>query len=513
MNSDSRVTNSIKNFSFGFVAQMVQIILGFVGRTIFIKYLDVEYLGVNGLFTNVLSLLSLAELGVGSAMMYALYKPIADKDERKMAALIYLYGRIYLIIAGVITLCGLALLPFLNHLVKNPPANIVNNLNVIYLLFLFNTVSTYFFYYKLSLLHADQRSYIVSKANIVIFFLQNIVQIVVLIVFKNFVIYLLTQSIFQLAGNYVASLIVNKYYPFLKKYKNEKVDPSEKKKIYSNIRSTALLKIGGLAVNNTDNLILNYFSGLAMVGLLSNYILLIGLASGLIMQVFAGMTASIANVNATESEDKKEEVFNFINFANFWIYGLASILIVVLLNDFIQLWIGQKFILPLSVVIVLAFNFYIYGMQNAVWSFKITLGLFKQGQYLILLTAIINLALSFALGSYFGLLGILIATAIARLVTNSWYDPYILCKLALKQQPITYFVKYLKYLVLIAASIGLIIGIGNYLTLPLIVNMIIKVILCIIIPNVLIYVFYRNNTSYLSLTSMIKNLVFKAVGK
>jgi len=169
-------------------------------------------------------------------------------------------------------------------------------------------------------------------------------------------------------------MLINKHYPFLKKYKHEKVDETIKKSIYSNVKSTALVKVGGLLVNSTDNLILNYFSGLAMVGLLSNYNLLIGLASGLIVQVFAGLTGSIANVNVTEDIEKRTSVFNAINFANFWVYGFFSVGIMVLMNDFITIWIGTKFILSFPIVLALTFNFYMYGMQSAVWTYKSTFG-------------------------------------------------------------------------------------------------------------------------------------------
>lgn len=509
MNSDSRVVNSLKNISFGLVAQLVQMILGFVSRTIFIKYLAVEYLGVNGLFTNVLSLLSLAELGIGTAILYTLYQPIADKDYKKIAALMQLFGKIYMMIAVIIAIAGLLLVPFLDVIVKNPPQKIVEDLNIIYLLFLFNTVSSYFFNYKLSLFQADQRSYLISKTNTVVFIFQNAVQIAVLIFFKNFILYLAVQSCSQLLGNLVISFFVNKYYPFLNQYKKEKVDEITKKGIISNVKSTALIKIGGLLVNNTDNLILNHFSGLVMVGLLSNYNLLVGLVSGLIMQVFAGLTAGIANINVTESHEKKIETFNVVNFANFWVFGLASIFLIVLLNDFIELWIGTKFILPFSVLVALVFNFYIYGMQNAVWTFKVTLGYFKQGQYLILLTALINLVLSFLFGSYFGLFGILIATAIARLVTNAWYDPYIIQTLVLKLNPIKYFKKYIKYLIIIIISLMMIFGVVSFLRFSILVNMMVKVLLCVTIPNLIIYLFFKKEAEFQILNQLLLSVLVK----
>lgn len=513
MNDNSRLSNSIKNISFGLLAQIVQMVLGFVCRTIFIKYLAVEYLGVNGLFTNILSLLSLAELGITSAIVFSLYKPLAEKDEQKLAGLINFFSKVYTRIALIIALLGLLLVPFLDKIVDNPPKNIADNLTLIYLLFLFNTVAAYFMQYKMSLFQADQKNHIISKNYIFIFFFQNIVQIIVLIVFKNFILYLVVQSVFQLLGNFIISSKVVKHYPFLKKYKDEVIDENAKKAIYANVKSTSLVKIGGLLVNSTDNLILNYFSGLIMVGLLSNYNLLIGLASGLIAQVFSSLTGSIANINAIESQQKKNETFHIINFANFWIYGIASVATIFLINDFIELWIGTKFILPLSVVILLAVNFYMYGMQNAVWQFKITFGFFKQGQYLVIVTAIINLILSFIFGWYYGLLGILTATAIARLVTNTWYDPYIVFTLGLKQNPFDYLKKYIKYVVVLVFSIVLLFGIDYYVPIAGALGLLWKTILCLILPNVIIYFVFRNTTEYKNTMLLIQAVIRKFKSK
>jgi O-antigen/teichoic acid export membrane protein len=336
---------------------------------------------------------------------------------------------------------------------------------------------------------------------------------VVLILFKNFIFYLIIQTVFQLLGNLVLSLKVNKYYPFLKKYKAVKLDSESKKQIYSNVKANSFIKIGGILVNSTDNLILNYFSGIAMVGLLSNYNLLIGLGSSLIVQVFSSLTASVANINAIESQDKKIETFNLINFMNFWIYGFFSVAILFLINDFILIWIGQNYVLPLSVVVLLVINFYMYGMQNAVWMFKFTLGIFKQGQYIILFTALINLVLSFIFGYYYGLVGILAATAIARMVTNAWFDPYIVFKLGLNLNPLHYLIKYIKYLLILVLSIAVILVIMNYVTVNGLLLVVIKVIVVMITPNIFIILFYRNNADFKNLMSMLNVLIKKFTKK
>lgn len=513
MNNNSRISNSIKNISFGLLTQVIQMVLGFVSRTIFIQYLAIEYLGVNGLFTSILTMLSLAELGISSAILYVLYKPLAEKSEGKTAALVRFFKKVYLVIAVIVAFLGLCVLPFLTQIVDNPPPQIASDLHIIYLLFLFNTVASYFFYYKISLFQADQKSYVISKRNIVIFITQNSLQILSLVLFQNFLLYLFIQLICQLGGNLYLSQLVKKHYPFLSQYKNAEVDKEVKDQIWSNLKSTALVKIGGLMVNNTSNIVLNYFSGLKSVGLLSNYTLLIGLASGLIMQVFASLTGSIANVNAKESLEKKREVFAIVNFANFWVYGLASISIILLMNDFITVWIGKEYTLSYAVVLVLALNFYMVGMQNAVWTFKSTFGLFKEGRWLVIGTAIINLALSFILGSYFGLFGILLSIAIARAVTNSWYDPYIVFTLALKLNAKDYFIKYFNYLVVLVFILGILFGISYWITFEGLVGLLFKLFLCLIITNLVIYLIYKNTAEMKYLKGVAQGILQNAKGK
>lgn len=496
MNDNSRLSNSIKNISFGLFSQALQLVLGFVSRTVFIRYLAVEYLGVNGLFSSILTLLSLTELGITSAIVYSLYKPLAEQDEKRLAGLVNFFSKVYTKIAIIVAILGLMVVPFLDQIVDHPPQKIQDNLKLIYLLFLFNTVSSYFLQYKQSLFHADQKSYVVSKYNIILFFFQSVAQIIVLVAFQNFIIYLVIQSLFQIVNNVVISRKVAQYYPFLKNYKNEIIDEETKLKIFSNVKSTGLIKLGGLLVNSTDNLILNYFSGLMLLGLLSNYTMLIGLVSGLIVQVFSSLNGIIGNINVTETKEKQINTFNFINFANFWIYGLATIAIAFLMNDFILLWIGSKYVLPMNVVIILAVNFYMFGMQSAVWSFKASYGFFKQGRFLIVGTAVLNLILSFILGHFYGLFGILVATAIARLVTNSWFDPYIVFKLGFHLDPKIYFLKYGKYVLLIVVSITLLFFIHYFIYFEGYIGILFKMCLIVLIPNTFIYLAFKNTTEF-----------------
>ena len=312
MATRSRTQNSILNIVTGLGGYVINTILGFVCRIVFIRCLTAEYLGISGLFTNILTMLSLAELGIGNAIVFALYKPLAIKDESKIASLMRYYAKAYRIIGIVVAIFGLCMIPFLGLVIKDPP-NIKENLYVIYLIYLFNTSSSYFFSYKSSLIMADQQNYIVTGLNYIITILQSIVQMIYLLLTKEYMGYLIIQTIGILSNNLIISYIANKKYPYIKSKDVSPLKQDEKKSLTSNIKALTIWKLSGLLVNNTDNIIITYFNGLATVGLSSNYTLLSNTLNTLLNQIFNGIGASVGNYNAVESRDKKIELFNFIN--------------------------------------------------------------------------------------------------------------------------------------------------------------------------------------------------------
>lgn len=508
MNENSRTINSIRNIMTGVFGQALQIILGFVSRTVFIKFLAAEYLGISGLFTNILSMLSLAELGVGSAIIFALYKPLAENDSKKLAILMKYYSKAYRVIGVVLAIMGIVLMPFLSVLIKSKP-NISESLYLLYLIYLFNTVISYFYSYKGSIIIADQKNYIVSIISYIISVIQTILQIIVIIITKKFVIYLIVQSLCVFANNIMISKTADKLYPFLEDNATEKMDENDRKSITKNIKALMIIKLSGVLVNNTDNIIITYFSGLITVGLCSNYTMLIGIVSTMLTLIFNGVTASVGNLNAQANKRKQVEIFNVINFANFWLYGFSTIGIILVINDVINIWIGTSFILPFNITLILAVNFYIVGMQSAVWTYKNTMGLFRQGRYLLLVTAAINLGLSFWLGDKFGLFGILLATAISRLVTNAWYDPYVVYRYGLKENPILYLVKYLKYLGAVLIVLVITNFVCNIISVTSILTLLLKIILCTVVVNSIFIILFCKTNEFKYLKSITIKLLSK----
>lgn len=303
MRKKSRTEYSVLNIITGLGGYALNTVLGLVCRMVFTRTLSAEYLGVSGLFTNILSMLSLAELGIGSAIVYALYKPLAVDDKEKVASLVKFYGQCYRVIGVAVAVIGVALMPFLHLLIDEP--NIQENIYLLYGLYLFNAASTYFFSYRASLLMAAQQNYIVTGVNYIITVAQSVLQIIWLFATHHYIGYLIIQCVGAFVYNIVVSYIARKEYPYIAEKNIKPLDKDEKGVLARNIRALVIWKLCGLLVNSTDNIIITFFNGLATVGLASNYTLLSGTLNSLLNQLFNGITASVGNLNAVESKEKR----------------------------------------------------------------------------------------------------------------------------------------------------------------------------------------------------------------
>lgn len=488
----SRSEYSLINILTGFGGYFVNTVMGYICRIVFVRCLSAEYLGVNGLFTNILTMLSLAELGIGGAIGFALYKPLAEDDKEKIASLMHFYGKAYKIIGCVVALVGLLMMPFLNVIITDQP-NIKENLYVIYLVYLFNTASTYFFSYRSALLTAAQRNYIVLGINYAVTIMQSIIQIPVLLITHNYMAYLMIQTIGVFVNNVVVSWWAKKDYPYIVKRKVKPLNKTEKKSLFINVKALTINKISTILVNNTDNIVLTYFSGLVSVGIVSNYITLMNTLTSLTSQLFNSLTASVGNLNAIENDEKKYSFFQTLNLSNFWIFGWGAIGIAFVTGDIVELCFGKEYILGISIPLILAINFYIVGMQNAVYAYKNTMGLFRYGQYLLLLTAAINLLLDIVLGRSMGVFGIYLATAIARIMTNVWYEPYAVFRYGLKVTPLYYLKKYFEYIGVLVVTGTICYFFCSLCQFNVAINVTIKFIICSIIPNCIFYLCYHNS--------------------
>ena len=476
----SRSQYSFLNITTSIGGYFVNTIIGFVCRIIFVRCLSEDYLGINGLLTNILSMLSLAELGIGSAIGYALYKPLAEDDYDKIASLMKFYGNAYKMIGVIIGVVGVALLPFMGIIVHETP-NIKENFTIIYLIYLFNTASTYFFSYRTALLMTAQQTYIVSGLSYMQTILQSVLQIIWLLKTKEYYGYLIIQTIGIFIYNIIISKITVKKYPYINQKEIKPISEEERKQLISNVRDLTIYKLSGLLVNSTDNIIITVFDGLSGTGLTSNYTLFTGTLTTLLTQIFSSVSASIGNFNALYNSRKREKMFNNFNMANFELYGWASIGVLCVSSDLVRLCYGAKFVMPITIPVALAINMYMVGMQAAVWTFKNTQGIFRHGRFMQCFTAMLNIVFSIIFGKKWGVFGVLFASAVARGLTNTWYDPYCIYKYGFNSPFRNYIKRYLKFLILelVCAMISFIIC--SSINLPNIESILAKCIVCTVV--------------------------------
>ena len=501
MNINTRSQNTKRNIIIGIVNQVIILSLSFISRTIFIKLLGAEYLGVNGLYSNILTLLSLAELGIGNVMIYSLYRPVAENDKKEIYSLLEFYKKIYNAIAISIFVIGILLIPFLHIIIKSDIS--IDKLIIYYLIFLLNSVLSYFSIYKSALINATQQIYIINTINTVCTFLQHLTQILILLLTKNYILYLSVQVIFTLVNNVVISNKANKMYPFIKdkSYKKNCIDTQN---IKENIKSVFLHRIGNVIMNNTDNILISSILGTVYVGYYSNYNLLIGAVANFINIIIQSMMSSLGNLNASDDMEKSYSIFNILLLLFHWLSAICSISLILVINDFVTIWLGKEFILNSEIVLCIIFNFYIKNAINPVWMYRETMGLFNNIKYTMIFAALINMILSVILGLKFGLAGIIISTALARIFTTVWYEPKSLFKLKFKKPVKEYWKNQIRYL--IGTIITLLIS--NYLLRGLdisLFNIFIKLVTNFIILTIIFIITNLNNSSLKLLSNKIKD--------
>lgn len=439
-----RVKNSIKNIYISILTQVIITLLGFISRRVFIDSLGSEYLGVNGLLTNVLSMLSLVEGGIGGSIVYNLYKPLAEGDKQRIIALVQLYKKIYGVLAIIIFVLSIALYPLLNILVED--TSNISNLGVVYFLFVFKNVVSYLNAHKWSLINADQKGYILSRYNLLFNVITTISKILVLSITCNYILYLIIEVLIFLIQNIWNGNVVNKRYSYINIKEKYQVDKETKATLSKNVKAMFLHNIGGYCVLGTDNILISALINLKTVGLYSNYTMIINQLKGILTPIIDGIGASVGNLIVTESKEKSYEIFNVVYLINFWIYGFCLIVLFNLLEPFIDLWLGKGLLLDKFTFVTILINFYITGLRSCVITFKTKCGIFDNDKYVPIIESIINLGASIILAKIFGLAGIFLATSISTIAIPFWLQPRLVYNNIFNKSSIEYFVKYLKYL-------------------------------------------------------------------
>lgn len=504
----SRTINVIKNSIFGVISKFGILILQFICRTIFIKKLGSEYLGLNGLFTNILTILSFAELGVGNAIVYNMYKPLAEKDNEEVSRLLKLYKKCYNIIALLIFVAGICCIPFLKNLIGEVP-NIKENIYFIYILFLIQSITSYFLTYRRSLISADQKEYMCSNADLIAEVLASVLKIFILLVFKNYILFLFIQISRNIIANGILYLKSKKMYPGINENKVDDIPKEKSKEIFKNVKDLMLYKISSTINGGIDNIIITKLIDLTTVGIASNYSLLIGAVNEVLHRIMISFTAGIGNLNAKDTLENREKVFYILNFIVTWIYGFCGIMLVVFLNPFINIWIGNEYFLNISVVFALILEFYICGVQYAGYNYAITTGLFKKAKWGAFLSAILNIVLSILLGIKFGVFGVFLATGLSRLCVQTWLDPYLVFKYEFKKSPFKYFRKFIRNFMFVLINLIICYSIFSNIAIDNIISLVIYAILCAILSNIIFIILFFRTWEFKDMINRIKFLVTK----
>lgn len=502
-----RLENSARNIKAAWLWQLIHIVCQFATRTAIIKVLTIEYVGLSGLFSNVLTMLSLAELGIGEAIVFSLYGPIAKREHQVISSIMKFYQKVYVFVGIFIAIAGYLLTPFLSFFIKDMPDNIPN-LELIYLLFVANSAISYFFSYKGTFITANQNNHIVVINNGITEVVMVVVQIVALIITRNYIAYLVIGVAFVLLRNIIITLIANSRYPYLKEKTKEKVPKDIFDSIMKNTSAMILHKIGSIVVFATDNLIISKFVGLVSVGLYTNYHVITNAVTVFINKFFNAMAASVGNLAVEADLERQEKVFNGMNFLNFWLYVFSCCCLFNLLNPFIEvIWLGKEFLFNTSIVLLIVVKIYITGMRTSVQTFKNAKGLYWQNKFMPLGESIINIVASIILVYKFGVAGVLLGTIISSVCTCVWIEPKVLYKYGFNKSPMTYYIRYVKYLIFFIVIMAVTYGCNSLIDSNNLLTFVLKCGISVSLPNILMILIYHRTEEF----NYVKNATFKVL--
>ncbi|OIM20747.1 hypothetical protein ATX59_07465 [Oenococcus oeni] len=426
----SRTKAAYINSFIAAAAQFINLVFSFVTRFFFIHELGAVYLGLNGLFLNILNILSFAELGIGAAITFSLYKPIHDQDHESVLALMKLFRTIYRLIALIIFVLGMILLPFLQDFIANHNLNAtVGNIYFAFFLALMNVVVSYLLSYKRSFVIAAQLGYLDSINRLSFNIVTQVLQITFLLTMHNFYIYLFIQLILTFVSNVRITTIANKRFPYLRDLsKAGKVSKEVIDYLKKNVIGMMSAKFGGVVVNGTDNLILSSFIGLTIVGLYSNYTLFLTGLSSVLTQGISAVTSSIGNLGSEAgSLDRQKNVFHQYQYINNLVSVFGSFGLALFIPDVIAMWAGKSYLLSAFVTFLIIENFFITQLRQSVINVTNAYGLYWFERYKAIAEALSNLIISLVLVAVFkmGIEGVLLGTISSNIFVNSWWEPLI----------------------------------------------------------------------------------------
>lgn len=507
-NQKSRIKNLTLSSAFGVFEQLSVYILSFVYRTVFLLVLSKEYLGISGLFTNILQVFSLTELGVGSVIAYRLYKPIKESDIEMCHALMHFYKNIYRVIAVIVFLMGCMFYPFLDSIIADTneiPKDV--NIYVVYWLYVLQSVVSYLFVYTQSLLSADQKSYIVSFANSLYNMLSTIGKILVLVVFKSFIGSLIIGIFASIFYNFLFAYIVKRSYRDV--FQGDLLlNRLQKIEIFKDTGSLMCHKIGYVVLNSTDSIILSKYIGMAVLGVYSNYSMIATALDAILNKMLGSFVSTIGNLCLDENKENIYKVYKDLLFINFWLVSFCTVCFFSLVNSFVTIWLDDSYMLNIDVVIIISVNMFFNsaGIINSV--FINANGLFVKDRIRPVIQAVVNLVVSVYLVKKMGIAGVFIGTLVSNILTTWWRQPLIVFKCVFGKNPLYFFYNFFKWTILTCFACWIYNSFFDVKQITF-VRFILYVAICVIVTNLFYCILFRKNGAFI----YCKNLLYSKIKK
>lgn len=505
MKNDTRTKNSTRNIICGSLDRISAILFPFIVRTIFIKVLGEEYLGLGSLYQSILQVINLVDLGFASAISAALYRPIAENDFEQVGGLLTLYDKLYKTISLIILAVGIIVMPFLKCFIGGePPAGI--NIYVLWLIYLAQVVCSYFiFAYRVTLLAALQRSDISSLIAAVVRVIIGIIQIVLVVKVKDMILYAALNTFYTIVFNLICAYICKKNYQQYKKTGN--INDEVKKQITKNISSLALQKIGNKLSLSVDSIVISSFLGLSIVAMYSNYYYVISAITSFIALIVSSITASIGNSIATESVEKNYRDFIKIFMLHGWIVGWCCTCFAVLFQDFMMLWMGKKMLFPFSVVVVLILRFYFEQIRRVALNYKDAIGLWTYDKWRPIVGCTVNVILNIIMVKYYGVIGVAISTIIDFVIVEMPWETAVLFKHYFKVSAKVYFGEFLKSILFTVLNCIITLLICFRLPIDGVAALAVKGCICLVVPNLLFVLEMKNDNNFVYAMDLLRKVV------
>ena len=495
----TRAQNSFYNIITTLLSSVLLPILNFVTRTVFIRCLGDSYLGIEGVFSNILMFLSLANLGFDAAIAYELYHPLEEKDFVRVHALMDLYKKVYRIIGCVILGAGLCLIPLLPVFVKDYElfAELGLNAVVVFLMYLFNSATSYWFFaYKATLMSAAQKSYVLTIVGYAVSIVGTLCQILALVLTHNFLVYLAVQILFAILRKLINAIVCDRRFPFLREKAPEPLPKEQRKKIFKECYAIFFHRMNGTILNVSDTIVLTSMAGMWYVGLYSNYLAVKNAVYGVVGVITSALQASMGSLFAADNKDWTRLLYRAVSYVTCWFYGIGAIGVAVLTDSFISdVWIGERFVVsgwehaghivytPLALLV--GIELYFLGHANVGSLFRNTSGLFYRLRYRPIYSILVNLIVSLLTVPYLGIAGCVVGTIVALGTGEILIDSIVINRRALEQSPLPYFLRLLGHSAIIAVSGVLCWQLCRLVPLGGVAGFLVRGVICVVTPTAL----------------------------